>query len=108
MTNWINVGLEGTYRWTFTDYIDDVSTVYVDNSTFTDPVEQILADRRLELGLQAAEAGSIRGNPDKNDGYFTLNLVVQYYIPRRPYTRPGGVKRNKQMRQKPPKRRRRR
>jgi len=100
----ININLEGLYRWTFTDYLDDVSTVYIDNASFTDPVHAALADRRQELGLEPAEAGNIRGNPDKNDGYFTLNVTVQYAIPKNPYSRPGRkVKRNKQIQYKQPK-----
>ena len=112
INEFIHVGAEGLYRWTFTDYLDDVSTVYIDNSTFTDPIHAALADRRQELGLEPAEAGNIRGNPDKNDGYFTLNLIVRYYIPVYPYSRPSGkVKRNKQIQYKapkPPKKRKRR
>ncbi|MTI24103.1 DUF6089 family protein, partial [Fulvivirga kasyanovii] len=44
-----NIALEGGYRLTFTDYLDDVSTNYVDNSSFTNPTAAALADRRPEI-----------------------------------------------------------
>jgi hypothetical protein len=76
-----NVGLEGGFRQTFTDYLDDVSSTYIDNSTFTDPVHAALADRRPEIGLSKQEAGSIRGNPDRNDNYMIFNVKVEFYLP---------------------------
>lgn len=76
-----NVGIEAGFRQTFTDYIDDVSTTYIDNSSFSDPVHAALADRRPEIGLSKQEAGSQRGNPDKNDNYLILNLKVEFYLP---------------------------
>lgn len=77
----LNIGVEGLYRFTFTDYLDDVSTVYIDPASFTDPIAAELADRKPEIGLAPAMAGDQRGNPDKNDGYFTIVLKVEYYIP---------------------------
>lgn len=81
-----NIALEGGYRLTFTDYIDDVSTVYRANSSFTDPVAAALADRRPEIGLPLLEPGHIRGNPDKNDGYFLFNIKIEYYLPQNIFT----------------------
>jgi hypothetical protein len=75
-----NVALEGGYRFTFTDYLDDVSTVHQDKSTWTDPVRIALSDRRPELGLPPNEIGSKRGDPSTNDGYFLLNIKVEYYL----------------------------
>ncbi len=77
----VNVALEGAYRATFTDYLDDVSTVHKDPASFSDPIAAALADRRAELGLPNVAPGTQRGNPDKNDGYFFLQLKVEYYIP---------------------------
>ncbi|MTI38366.1 DUF6089 family protein [Fulvivirga lutimaris] len=76
-----NVGIEVGFRQTFTDYIDDVSTTYIDNTTFSDPIHATLADRRPEIGLSRQEAGSKRGNPDRNDNYLILNLKVEFYLP---------------------------
>ncbi|MEL7001131.1 MAG: DUF6089 family protein [Bacteroidota bacterium] len=79
-----NVVLEGGYRITFTDYLDDVSTTYIANSSFTDDVARVLADRRPEIGLPVLEPGSKRGNPDKNDGYLIFSVKVEYFLPNAP------------------------
>lgn len=76
-----NVCIEGGFRQTFTDYLDDVSDKYIDNSSFSDPIHAQLADRRTEIGLPLKEAGDARGNPNKNDSYFNLNLKVEFYLP---------------------------
>jgi hypothetical protein len=76
-----NISLEGGYRKTFTDYLDDVSTVHVAQSSFTDPIAQALTDRRPEIGLSLAEPGHIRGNPTNNDSYFLFNVKLEYYLP---------------------------
>lgn len=95
-----NFVLEGGYRKTFTDYLDDVSTVHPDKSTWTDPIRIALSDRGPEVDIAPKPAGSVRGNSDKMDGYFLMNLKVEYYLPttfgtpkqsyrkkRRPYNR---------------------
>lgn len=94
-----NVAIEGGYRKTFTDYLDDVSTVHQDKTGW-DPIRAALSDRRPELGISPYEVGKIRGNPAKDDGYFLLNIKLEYYLPtqfgpsnagyrkmRRPYNR---------------------
>jgi hypothetical protein len=73
-----DLGIEGGYRFTFTDYLDDVSTVY---APLTDQLAIALADRSPELGLAPRAIGSQRGDPSNNDGYFILNLKLQYYLP---------------------------
>ena len=76
-----NLTFEGGYRKAFTDYLDDVSTVHPGAAAFTDPVAAALSDRRPELGLAAKPAGTQRGNPDDNDGYFILSAKLEYYLP---------------------------
>ncbi len=76
-----NLVIEGGFRQTFTDYLDDVSDKYIDNSTFTNPTHAILADRGQELGNNPKNAGSIRGNPDRNDNYFILSAKIEFYLP---------------------------
>ncbi|HET9053344.1 MAG TPA: DUF6089 family protein [Cyclobacteriaceae bacterium] len=76
-----NIAIEGSHRVTFTDYLDDVSTVHPDKTGWTDPVRIALSDRRGELGLSPYEAGARRGNPDNNDSYFLITLKLEYYIP---------------------------
>ncbi|TRX48411.1 hypothetical protein FNH22_29285 [Fulvivirga sp. M361] len=77
-----NVGIEGGYRFTFTDYLDDVSTRYIDhNSLDADPLRQALADKRYLVGLTPSEAGKVRGDDSNNDGYFIFNIKLEYYLP---------------------------
>ncbi|MGK7390740.1 MAG: DUF6089 family protein [Candidatus Cyclobacteriaceae bacterium M2_1C_046] len=76
----INIGIEVGYRHAFTDYMDDVSTTYVDKSGAPE-IERALADRRPEVDLPRWEPGHIRGNPEDNDGYAILNLKLEYYLP---------------------------
>lgn len=75
-----NVALEGGLRKTFTDYLDDVSTVHHDASQFSDPLAAALSDRRPELGLAAAPDGTQRGNPDAKDSYILFTVKVEYYL----------------------------
>ena len=37
-----SIGLDAIYRFTTTDYLDDVSDVYIGNSSFSDPIAQQL------------------------------------------------------------------
>ena len=67
VTKILNFAVEGGFRYTFSDYLDDVSTQYIDNASISDPSAQALADRGPEIGLAVKPAGSKRGNPDVND-----------------------------------------
>lgn len=69
------LAVELGYTKVFSDYLDDVSTIYPDISKLK-PLGQALSDRRyaLGLGLPAAQPGDQRGNPTKGDGYFSLSL----------------------------------
>jgi len=76
-----NLSIEGGFRKTFTDYIDDVSTTHKGAAAFSDPIAAALSDRRPEIGLAPAEVGSIRGNSSNKDSYFLLTAKVEYYLP---------------------------
>ena len=76
-----NIAIEGGYRKTFTDYLDDVSTVHHDPSKFSDPLAAALSDRRPEIGLPLAADGRKRGNPKTMDGYMLFNAKIEYYLP---------------------------
>jgi hypothetical protein len=82
MGPFFNLAVEGGWRLTFTDYLDDVSTVHPDKSSWTDPIRVALSDRRVEgnPNLSPYPVGAQRGNADKNDGYFLLNVKVEYYL----------------------------
>lgn len=73
-----NVAIEGGYRLTFTDYLDDVSSVYPDQSSFFDPIAAALSMRYKD----PVPTGTQRGDLGNNDGYFLLNFKVEYYLPK--------------------------
>jgi len=77
----LNVSINGGYRYTLSDYLDDMSTVHFDDADFGDPLAAALSDRRPELGLEPYAAGKKRGNPDKKDGYFLFSIRIDYYLP---------------------------
>lgn len=94
------VGLEIGIRKTFTDYIDDVSTVYYDNDVLKKEKGQAAADLAdpsllnypAELGgnatgAQQSAAGQQRGDPKDKDAYMFVNVTVSYKIPNKRRTR---------------------
>lgn len=83
--NW-SLGLEFGLRYTFTDYIDDVSKTYADLSDSDDPRAPLLADKsQTEIYgnnySYITEPGQQRGDPRYNDAYmfavFTLNYKLK-------------------------------
>jgi hypothetical protein len=100
VTPLLNVQIEGGYRNTFTDYLDDVSSRrYVDPTLLSSDLSRALADRRRELDpdYPASHTVGVRGNPKTNDGYFLMNVKLQYYIPKELF---GNSKYNKAYRNK--------
>jgi hypothetical protein len=74
--DYINIGFELGMRKLFTDYLDDVSTTYVDEQTLLNargPLATELAYRGDELknGAPYPLGGSVRGGPHKDWYYFT-------------------------------------
>lgn len=95
-----NIGIESVWRKTFTDYLDDVSTVHPDKSGWTDPLRVALSDRRVEGNpeLTPYAPGAKRGDSGKDDAYHLLLLKVEYYLPNNflfkdPYRRLYNTKR---------------
>jgi hypothetical protein len=86
LTERVNIGTELLYRKTFTDYIDDVSTTYIDPSNFDKYLsaqESVIArrihDKTIGIvtqGLTRLAAGEQRGNSSNNDAYFSTVLKV--------------------------------
>jgi hypothetical protein len=81
----LNVGLELLYRKTFTDYIDDVSTVFVDPAILqsnlpngTSQIAVAMSNKSPLLGVVGSNynTGDKRGDPRQTDAYFTLGLKV--------------------------------
>ena len=81
-----NFSAECVYRILHTDYLDDVSTRYIDQKVFSNHFigEQLtqallLNDRQKELNsAHVPIKNDIRGNPDNNDAYFTINLKLGF------------------------------
>jgi hypothetical protein len=78
----VNFSTEFLYRKSFTDYIDDVSTTYIDPVHFANymSAEQAAIARRIHdktigivlPGITRYQPGDQRGNPRNQDAYFTL------------------------------------
>ncbi len=80
------IGWEFNWRTTFTDYLDDVSTVYADPSTLSSELAIDLANRRDELtgnnypDPKHYSPGSKRGDPSHNDSYLTTSVYYSYVL----------------------------
>ena len=75
----VRLNLEGTYTHVNSDYLDDVSTVYADQ-TSKNPLVAVIADRRAEIGMPLNRPGEQRGNSTKNDGYFVVAARLVYVV----------------------------
>lgn len=78
-----NICVEGNYRQTFTDYIDDASsTRYPDPALLKSDLSRWMSDRRSEIDTEPDNylIGK-RGNPKNKDSYFMVNVKLQYYLP---------------------------
>jgi len=84
----VNLRGEFVYRKTFTDYIDDLSTTYIDPALFDKYFgagsqksinARALYDRQIE---NRAGIDGKRGTEKNNDGYFTVNLKISVIIGR--------------------------
>lgn len=82
----VTIGTELLYRHTFTDYIDDVSTNYIDPvyfSQYLSPQDAAIArkihDKMFGIitpNVSRYAPGTQRGNPKQNDAYFSTLLKV--------------------------------
>ncbi|MBB1285473.1 outer membrane beta-barrel protein [Flavisolibacter sp. BT320] len=85
----INLGFEVLYRFTNTDYLDDVSRTYADPAAFppnpdgTPSVAFLLQDRSYETGTRIGGKDIQRGNSQNKDQFvtamFTISLNLQSY-----------------------------
>lgn len=83
-----NLVVEGGYRKTFTDYLDDVSStryIKLDDLKNQSAAARELSDRRVgknaPLNDDQRPTKGRRGNPGKDDSYFIVSVKVQYYLP---------------------------
>jgi len=83
----INLSMEFLFRKLFTDYLDDVSTTYIEPSLFqkylsgADLANALALNNRVRTDdnpNRKVSAGDRRGNSDRNDHYFSLNFKIAY------------------------------
>lgn len=83
LAEYSGLSFEIGYRLTFTDYLDDVSTVYPDFEALAQQENGALAITLSERSLDNRFGpGEIRGNSGANDGYFFAMVSVVYYLNR--------------------------
>jgi opacity protein-like surface antigen len=81
----INVGVEVGYRKLFTDYLDDVSSTYVDQAALLanrgpEAVELAYRGNELKNGNPYPAAGSIRGGAKNKDWYYFTEFTASFRI----------------------------
>ncbi len=94
------VRAELVHRILFTDYLDDVSTTYVDPAVFynhTSPSQASIAEQLANRSINMSNGykprgGAQRGDPSDNDAFFTFQLKLGYTFP--------GQKRNSTIRKR--------
>ncbi len=84
----VSLSLEVLYRKTFTDYIDDVSTTYIDPALFDKylspqnaAIARQISDKVYAIvnpGLARNEPGIQRGDPKQDDAYF--NVFMKFAV----------------------------
>jgi hypothetical protein len=86
----VSFRIEVVHRVLQTDYLDDVSTQYINPSFFHKylPAKEAalaeqFSDRRKEIDPAGVGIGQQRGNPSNNDCYFSINCKVGVVINRR-------------------------
>ncbi|MBX2921042.1 MAG: hypothetical protein KF746_02530 [Chitinophagaceae bacterium] len=93
----ISIGWEFRFNKTFTDYLDDVSTTYIDRAA----LQAAKGNKAVELAYRGGEvnhantypaAGTPRGNPKTKDWYYFSGITVSYSLFGRPenYNTGGG------------------
>lgn len=82
----MRLGLEFGYRKLFTDYLDDVSTTYVDQNNLLHARGQQAVDIAWRgdgfNGAPYPPEGATRGNPKYKDGYYyvALTYTIRYFF----------------------------
>jgi len=82
----MNIGFEVVHRFTTTDYLDDVSTVYPDPSIFpplpdgSPSPAALLSDRSYEYGTPIGIKGRQRGISTNKDQYTTALIYITFNL----------------------------
>jgi len=93
----VNLDLYAIYNRTNTDYLDDVGGVYPDyNELLAGPNGVVAAQFAFRNNNgEIRDEGTPRGNPDSNDGFYTMGVNFSVKITGEPRKRNGGRKRVK-------------
>jgi hypothetical protein len=90
INSFLNARLEIVHRILTTDYLDDVSTNYIDSDLFPNylpsnlaSVAQLLYDRQWQLNpSHVPEIGAQRGNPKDKDAFFSIQAKIGIMLAR--------------------------
>jgi hypothetical protein len=98
----INVGFEIGYRKLFTDYLDDVSTTYVDPNLLlvnrgAKAVELSYRGGELKTGSIVYPVGVQRGNPSSKDWYYFTGLTLTFRLGNNLLGNGGGSGKNSEL-----------
>jgi len=89
ITNGVNVGFELVHRFTNTDFLDDVSSTFVDPAIFprlpdgTPSMAELLNDRSYETGERIGfvnGTGKQRGYPKQKDQYIMAEFTLSFNL----------------------------
>ena len=85
ITDNVRIGVEVGLRKLFTDYLDDVSTTYVDKNLLLanngpEAVELAFRGNELNTGLTYPPAGTIRGDAKSKDWYYFTLVTLAFRI----------------------------
>ncbi|MBL0359036.1 MAG: hypothetical protein IPP72_20195 [Chitinophagaceae bacterium] len=83
----IYIRLEAALRKLFTDYLDDVSTVYIDKNVLRNrdasgqqAVDIAFRSDEINPALPYPDQGAIRGNPKSKDFYYTGGVSISFRL----------------------------
>lgn len=82
------MSFEYGFRFTFTDYIDDVSGQYVDKDALAaqnGPIAAYMSDRSLQpIGQNGSNTGLMRGKSETNDFYGIFSVMLSFQLSKDP------------------------
>jgi len=93
----MNLGFEVVYRFTTTDYIDDVSTTYAPDAQphylpdGSPTLWYAMQDRSNEVGTPIGIKGRQRGYSNQKDGYLLAEIMLSFNLTSYKCPSPGGL-----------------
>lgn len=89
LPNQMSIQIDLGYRYVFSDYIDDVSTIYIDPMTKINTMPKDIAQLAIAMSNRStygtqydyiAGVGQQRGDATNNDGYIIGQICLSYYF----------------------------